>query len=611
MDAYRVAYGTSSFPDAIASSTTSMGDFARYVLEGKVNDFSETALKEKAPRTVREEFERWRVRFFASAKPRQKTAFKKLLSTTATHTKRENARRNDPGDIIRIVYAKPGNEKKKDPTQIAREKAEAAFLRTLSEIQREDYRIGAKHYIAHAMFADAFQQSQMARFDRIWAQRWVCQRAHELGWTEKRFKDFDNTHRSHGRNEHRVERIGKKYQWIALYELIARMSDHLMLLNGYAQDSDAIPYQGPWQISCRDMDPSLLITKTAGGSWAHAGKTWWSPVDICLPKLAPRTSLAWLHSDVDVTNSRSLIEVADSGGRQWLVLDSFRWWHSEERARETTPYGRDVHVWISTLVVNQTDLSQLLRDLRGRTLTTDDLPQFHIPSDIFIGEHPWHPAVSRIANWFEVGEVRDLTVRTLPTVGTYTASTGGHDHSIDDTVSIHVPAPWLADMLGMTLKDGMSLTYADSKGRTAFFDPMTKTPGPHAALVDRDSFLSKMSERKLIPVWVVHSRKSAFGDNDPSREFGGEVDVTGVYVLKNSRWQSHTHMAKLKPSIEQFSAFLGEPVPPRVSAAPLRRRAGESRAALKKRNKKKATNNTRIRKTVRPAPGRKRGTRKR
>jgi len=314
-----------------------MGDFARYVLEGKLRlqrDRTEGKSATHGQRGVRA----MAGPFFASAKPRQKTAFKKLLSTTATHTKRENARRNDPGDIIRIVYAKPGNEKKKDPTQIAREKAEAAFLRTLSEIQREDYRIGAKHYIAHAMFADAFQQSQMARFDRIWAQRWVCQRAHELGWTEKRFKDFDNTHRSHGRNEHRVERIGKKYQWIALYELIARMSDHLMLLNGYAQDSDAIPYQAPGRFPVATWTLLYLSPRQRAVVGAR-GKNMWSPVDICLPKLAPRTSLAWLHSDVDVTNSRSLIEVADSGGRQWLVLDSFRWWHSEERARETTPMG--------------------------------------------------------------------------------------------------------------------------------------------------------------------------------------------------------------------------------------------------------------------------------
>ncbi|WP_216591991.1 hypothetical protein, partial [Streptomyces brasiliscabiei] len=48
-----------------------------------------------------------------------------------------------------------------------------------------------------------------AEFNLAWARRWVCKRAHELGWSESLHGDFDSSIHSE-RNEHTLERIGKK-----------------------------------------------------------------------------------------------------------------------------------------------------------------------------------------------------------------------------------------------------------------------------------------------------------------------------------------------------------------------------------------------------------------
>jgi hypothetical protein len=85
-------------------------------------------------------------------------------------------------------------------------------------------------------------------------------RAHELGWTPERFAEFDRQMASHDRNEHRVERVGKKYQWIAYHELTGCLSD-IALVDGRFPDDPEL-YRGPWQVDTREMDTTILVTHT-------------------------------------------------------------------------------------------------------------------------------------------------------------------------------------------------------------------------------------------------------------------------------------------------------------------------------------------------------------
>ena len=78
-----------------------------------------------------------------------------------------------------------------------------------------------------------------------------------------------------------------------------------------------------------------------------------------------------------------------------------------------------------------------------------------------------------------------------PTVATYTREKSGHDCSIDRTIQVELPAPWLADQMGLRMKGGHSPVFVDSDGRTMFMDPSVLEPGPSAALVDRERVPSR------------------------------------------------------------------------------------------------------------------------
>ena len=94
-------------------------------------------------------------------------------------------------------------------------------------------------------------------FDAAWAQRWVFQRVISLGWNPREFAEFDHrvNYWDASRTEHKPERLGKKYQWIAFHELVARISDNYHMMPGYGEEP--VAYEGPWQLLIRDIDPTL------------------------------------------------------------------------------------------------------------------------------------------------------------------------------------------------------------------------------------------------------------------------------------------------------------------------------------------------------------------
>lgn len=75
----------------------------------------------------------------------------------------------------------------------------------------------------------------------------------EFGYDAKVFKGFDGRHSSWERYGNKIERIGKKYQWIALYRIAAILDD-----NHYGEEFDR-----SWNVSTiyhlRRFDPTIMM----------------------------------------------------------------------------------------------------------------------------------------------------------------------------------------------------------------------------------------------------------------------------------------------------------------------------------------------------------------
>lgn len=426
---------------------------------------------------------------------------------------------------------------------------------------------------AVAFFRHANRPLPLRQFNVHLARRWICKRAHDLGWTPARFEQFDDRVGSYGRTPKRVERIGKKYQWIALRELIARMADNLAFIGGIEgwYNRNTAEYRGSRNVRLRDIDPSLLIARTCFDAWREWGKTWWVPFDPQLRTARPHERLAWLESDTDLINDSGLIALHDPGsGRDWLAVDGYASWSGHGVQNGSKTMQRDTWYRLKCVVVAQNDLDATVARLQQRILTGPfNFPSINFYSNVFLGEYPdqadldsFVDSDSWARDWNPPGHI-------YPTVGTYTCEQGGYDFAIDKTVSFNIPAPWLIRKMSLRLKNGRSPVYLDSNGKTIFYDPCLVEDGPSAALVDRNAFLRMLERHDLAAIWVIAGEKSIYGSSEPAAGFGGSLRHTAVYTLKGAEFSRQYCTDRQLPSDEQVKRFFeGQPAPSAIATRP-------------------------------------------
>ena len=153
-------------------------------------------------------------------------------------------------------------------------------------------------------------------------------------------------------------------------------------------------------------------------------------------------------------------------------------------------------------------------EILRRQILTDphSLPKIELhSSDFYLGEYPWRRETRNFDQWSTDNGWRSLAAPCRPTVASYTCECGNYDYSIDRTVSVEIPAPWLADAMGLRLANGQSPIYIGADGREMFLDPSVLEASPSAALIDRDAFLRILDREDLSPIWVIAGEKTAFG----------------------------------------------------------------------------------------------------
>ncbi len=278
---------------SIYSSVLSMGDFGRYVVEDVSQHFSRYRVgtgypprrARPSPRLIRT---RWR-RFLASLTAEQRGAFDS----------------NEPGDGFHFTLWASG------------------MASGLTEEQQT--------LLSASWTSPRHGPVRQDAFSSDLAKRWVMRRVVGLGWTPRLFGEQDRRvgYGRGGREAHKAERWGKKYQWMAFHELLARIADNYHALRSF---DDWRPYSGLHQLTGRrDIDPSVppldyrLFVERAD----RDGLDWRRP-HVILPDWPPaQLDFRRYEGDIDrfvedrasePTIDKVLFSV-DADGDRWVLLE--------------------------------------------------------------------------------------------------------------------------------------------------------------------------------------------------------------------------------------------------------------------------------------------------
>lgn len=200
------------------------------------------------------------------------------------------------------------------------------------------------------------------------------------GYQAKLHGTYDRSIPHIGRmGERKTERIGKKYQWQALYKLAAEVSDNYMTIN---EATGMLEYNvGSYEPSLRQFDPTINILKTGR-------KTEVFP-DIFSQDMEVDNE-TWLKEKTDLPSKENLIEL-NVGQDSYVLLSG---WH---RKKEITPRGtkeyevplKEMWFMVQAYIVKEEDYDFCIQSLEQENFWGRWMPEAHDNYTMFNREYYW------------------------------------------------------------------------------------------------------------------------------------------------------------------------------------------------------------------------------
>lgn len=479
----------------LSSCYDGLADFGRYVLEGRVHRFSEARLSGPRPITADESGEAFFEEIIVGRSDVE-NAFSELRTAYA-----ERRISFDRQSFKVIVPAA-------DRRRIVQ--ATVSLLALLTPAQRKRYAAEANAWVTgsggHEWIIPG--RGKGAEFDAEKCKVWVANRALSFGWTEDRFPG-DRYLSGRSGSGGRIERIGKKYQRIAMMELLARLADNFWMKPQWG--SGAAVYDNPLDVEfTRDLEPSIMPADQETTARADLPQV---PPLVCDPLPVERRS-DWV-ADPDLPVRRlALATCPDLCEPGWLTLYRYAA-HDIDAEREDrhldAPWLQSDFHFLAAILLSPDDRARLVGD------AVADAYDFHewLPGQTadgpYVGElarrdtwrdEPWTTLDARL-----IGKSRSYKV-IRPTADFRWES---HlDGSLPNGFSRHVPIPWLIRALGLT---------ADVSNLGVFLDPggvptiVTGSAGggdrSSYVLIRRDPFLAIARENGIEPIWTVIGERRA------------------------------------------------------------------------------------------------------
>jgi hypothetical protein len=517
-------------------SVMGSGDFARYIIGTNSGAFEwiNVPIGEPVPQTSKEMIQE----FETELSPEQ---------TRAYHTYRHSRWMGTlSADDLRIILGEDASEPRGlsepdgAPMPPADEElfgadymdaSEEEFVATLDDGMRVRFEQGVKGAL------DRDGRDELG-FDLAIAQRWIFQRVLELGWTPTLFGRFDRAvagHDRYGRGETKPERIGKKYQWIAYHEFLARVADHFRMREDSWSDRPVV-YEGPWQLSyVRDIDPSVALASTHRdeGFRGHH-RAWWFPSSYDITH--HDAGKAWLRDRKDLPDPATLLSVErPSDDSQWFVLDGFLNFSKckEEISADDEYPRRDFWYLIHSYVVRSADMDAVFTWASGVNLYDQRMPETSHLYKVFLGETYWSPAWDYFRSHGREEWTRGWSDK-IPAPVLYAADEyfweRGYDCSVTDAITIKVPGNWLARGIGLSW-EGREGEFVDAHRRVVAMDPSTRQQGPSALLIRQTDLLEALRREKCELIWVILGEKNLLEESRRKEDWPGRLTISGAYRM--------------------------------------------------------------------------------
>jgi hypothetical protein len=401
------------------------------------------------------------------------------------------------------------------------------------ELNEVEYLFFSEQIIPHISLKRRLKDSRHNFFDSAPIKRWIVQRVFELGYIGDLHGSYDSSIDSfNNRSENKIERIGKKYQWIAFYEIMAMIADNYKIEeDGWSNKTKHKYYPGAWQGYLRDVDPIFTTMNRERNDLSgndiidiHAESKWWSKPNYDYWNLPDSQ---WVDSKQDLPDLKQIILINDESNQEWLNLKAHITWEEPKLIGEGKYSRNRKEIWyfIQSYLVRKNDKTKIKNWLEHQNFGGRWLPESNDSfSSLFNRENYWSPASK--ANGKELwrtinGNKYKVMVTTSTAVGELS----------QDKSNAH----FRYDMPCKRIFEGMNLQYAPKDGefKNGTDEIVVVNPDFDLMLIRKNDFVQFLNDNNLEVIWALLGEKNAMKGNSGINGNNFFKVICGVYTLEN------------------------------------------------------------------------------
>lgn len=338
----------------------------------------------------------------------------------------------------------------------------------------------------------------------------------DLGYSNKLFGSYDGNLVSFDRNRvKRIERIGKKYEWIAMYNILARLSDTYNVESYNWNDTLGEPYNGPWNPYVRDFDPTLNCRYVVNSDFFPCFKNEDLFEESFIDENATEEEIdKWVSDDAKMFSEIThRLVMVDSNGIEWVSLYSYQEKKKciprVEGFSGFFPRGEQTIWSMSALHIVEDDKELTLEKLWGSGFVKHRGNLTRDCYSLFCREYAWSPGYKYVFNDYEIDD--EDPIKAIPATINFMWEEQ-YDASYDEAISFMIPTGEIIQELGLYEKEIDGVYYYNDE--IVAYDRSIIDGGHSELLLRRDVLNAFLEKRNVRLFWDVIGEKQYFLERD-------------------------------------------------------------------------------------------------
>lgn len=354
----------------------------------------------------------------------------------------------------------------------------------------------------------------------------------DMGYDVEKHGRFDRSVPS-GRSTEKInERIGKKYQWIALYELAAQVADNYKIdVCTDCHGTKAKCYcKGAFEPDIRDIDPTTLPIHNNDNKVIHNR----------LFQFSSTPNNKWLEDFSDLPNINNMVNIIYKN-QEFMLLNGWYIWSEGNNPNNKickTP-KKDMWVLINSYIVKTEQLESIVRELIGKDFIGRWLAEPNDNYTLYNKEYYWSEGDKFFKNPYYCGEEctlidkydnkLDKNYKVLLPTFKYSSERQGDRVQESDFNSWHKPCGDL--FYGMKLKygSGNSILYNDND-EVICFESSELINENIGFFIKKENFLRYLKEQGYSVFWTMLAEKRIIDTTYNYSQYKTPT-MSGVYTL--------------------------------------------------------------------------------